>query len=88
MVANTDQRKIGRLIALCGSTITLVQSGKRNDTQVDELITALQGFKSAPKPPKDEYPGKFGNRCCGCGGFIDDGGICNCRWDHWNKVRY
>lgn len=34
-------------------------------------------------PPKQTA---FGNRCKFCGGYIDEGGICNCGFDHENRV--
>ena len=36
-----------------------------------------------------DYPGAFGGRCCGCGGFFTPADpICICGWDHEEQVRY
>jgi hypothetical protein len=83
MAANTDQ--IGRLIHLCGQAIKLAQGGNRTPEQIEELIQALQNFKEIPSA-KPKYPGRNGNRCNECGGTIDEGGICNCGWDHFNQI--
>jgi len=87
MAANTGQ--LERLIGLSGDAIFLTRQGNRSAEQVEEVISALQKFKDEPKPKKaavqiNEYPGRFGNRCNGCGGYIDEGGTCNCRSDHWD----
>jgi hypothetical protein len=81
MVANTD--RMARLISLCGSAIELAQRGNRTPDQIDNLIHILQKFKGLksgkpdPNPAKKiTYPGRNGNRCCGCGGWIDEGGFC------------
>ena len=93
MVANTN--RLARLTRLCGTAISLVTSGNRTDEQIDKLLNALQWFKQQPsakpreqqRPDKWVYPGRNGNRCSRCGGYIDEGGICNCRIDHDNQVQ-
>ncbi|HDQ22677.1 MAG TPA: hypothetical protein ENN28_01745 [Candidatus Uhrbacteria bacterium] len=90
MVANTDQG--ARVISLCGSAIELIQKENRNLEQINKLIQALQEFKDGqsakPKPLPQAMPGTFnGNRCAKCGGYIDEGGICPCGWDHDRKIK-
>ncbi len=79
-----DTGQLGRLIELCGNAIKLMRSKSRSPKQVEKVISALQEFKDAKKynAPNEKYPGCFGNRCKGCGGYIDDGGVCPCGWDH------
>ncbi len=36
---------------------------------------------------KDGYPGRNGNRCKGCGGSLDEEGVCSCGWDHFLGIR-
>ena len=81
------------LTHLCSATMKKIR--QTNDQEaIDKVIKALQAFKDAQsvklehttrKPP--QYPGCFGNRCAGCGGFIDEGGICPCGWDHDRKEK-
>lgn len=85
MVANTDQT--ARVISLSGSAIELIQKGNRSSEEVEEIISALQKFKDGKsikgKPASRPRPGIFnGNRCTGCGGYVDEGGICPCGFDH------
>jgi len=59
----------------------------QNLEQSNNLINALQAFKDGKSDKTKlkivEQPGCFnGNRCTRCGGFIDEGGICPCGYDH------
>lgn len=95
MAANTSKEKnvelvrAGRVILLCGNVIDLVFKKNREPWQIKKLLSALQEFKdsrSIPRIRKGHYPGHSVNKCLGCGGFINDGGICQCGWDHINQV--
>lgn len=84
MVAATNQEE--KLGVLCACAISLLQRGTRCKHQTQPVFDALAKFIDE-RPTKIEnsetqYPGRFGNRCNGCGGFIDDGGTCNCMTDH------
>lgn len=83
----------GRLIVLCGQAIELTMAGNRTTEEIVALIKALQIFKNAPSARKTqldlrgrktdpEYPGRDGSKCLGCGGWIDEGGMCQCGADH------
>lgn len=94
MEANTIQ--LERVISLSGSAIELIKRGNRHPEQIEKLLSVLQDFKDMPsaknststeKANNPEYPGCFGNRCRACGGYIDDGGICNCGWDHDRRIK-
>ena len=78
MAITAHTRRLGRLISLCGNAIELARHNKRESDQVEILISALQEFKDA----KAYHPGRFGNRCAGCGGYIDEGDFCPCGHDH------
>jgi|GEM_PF-2384852 len=89
MVANTDQT--ARASSLCSTAIFLVQHGNRKIEQKQALFNALREFTGETslntkiEYTKLVYPGRFGNRCAGCGGCIDDGGCCNGGTDHWEQ---
>jgi len=90
MVANTDQK--AKVSSLCTTAITLVQKGSRTIEQKQRLFDALKNFTGDTslnvKIEYEErvYPGRFGNRCSGCGGCIDDGGHCHGGTDHWSET--
>lgn len=81
MTTQTKRQEQG--VLLCVNAMTLITDDKRSPGQVSELIFFLQGFKNEKSRCK-KYPGSFGNRCSGCGGYIDEGGICHCGWIHKN----
>ena len=86
MVATTDHRRT--VSSLCGSAITLVKRGNRTLEQTQKLIDALAQLLGDPAKKIQlryttyDYPGTFGNRCRGCGHFIDDGDFCTGGTDH------
>ncbi len=87
-VATTNKaEKIGVLSACA---ISLLQRGTRDKHQTqlvfDALAKDLGQEHFTIDYDKPIYPGQFGNSCSGCGGFIDDGGICNCGTDHWSQI--
>ena len=88
MVAATNQAE--KLGVVCACAISLLQRGTRCKHQTQPVFDALAEY-IGEKPfvieyAKAVYPGQFGNRCSGCGGFIDDGGTCNCGTDHWTQT--
>ncbi|MBD3359586.1 MAG: hypothetical protein GF365_02665 [Candidatus Buchananbacteria bacterium] len=81
------------LTHLCSATIKMIRNN-HNQMAVNQVLAALQDFKDGRSakekqtPEKSQYPGCFnGNRCAGCGGFIDSGGTCPCGWDHDRKIK-
>lgn len=90
MVANTNQ--VTKFDELMANAHSLIHRGLRSPQQIEVLNRALQTFKEIPSPSlkkmvrKRVYPGKFGNRCSGCGGHIDDGGHCPGGTDHDNQI--
>jgi len=87
--------QLARLISLSGEAIALAQKGNRSPEQIEELNQAPQKSKDAssarPKPQQEQNPPPGilnAKRRTRCGGFIDDGGICPCGYDHDNKVDY
>jgi len=88
MVAATNHAE--KLGTLCACAISLLQRGTRCKHQTQPVFDALAEF-IGEKPflietSQPVYPGRFGNRCAGCGSFIDDGGTCNCGTDHDNQI--
>jgi hypothetical protein len=88
MVANTNQAE--NLGSLSGCAISLLQRGNRCKHQTQPIFDELAKFTGG-QPIFIEfeqaiYPGKSGNRCSGCGGYIDEGGTCNCGTDHWSQT--
>lgn len=88
MVAQTNQAE--KLGSLSACVISLLQRGNRCKHQTQPVFNALAQFTGQTPPTIDSekpvYPGRFGGRCAGCGGYIDDGGTCNCGADHWNET--
>lgn len=82
------------LTHLCSATMKKIRQSNGNDQEaINKVIKALQAFKDAQSVKLEHttreprYPGYFGNRCSGCGGCIDEGGICPCGWDHDRQVK-
>jgi len=85
-IHDSDHEEVARMSS---ELMRVINSGKRTDQEIDNVIQALQEFKDAPstKPEVQEdlgpdYPGRFGNRCRRCGSWIDEGGHCNCGTYH------
>ena len=88
MVAKTNQA--ARLSVLSACAISLLQRGSRQEQQTQRVFNALAEFLGEDpvliEAQQGVYPGRFGGRCAGCGGYIDEGGMCNCGADHWDQT--
>lgn len=86
MIATTNLSE--QLANLTANAISLLQRGARNQNQVQPLFNALTRYTGEKDvyiidtSTKSVYPGRFGNRCAGCGGWIDEGGYCMGGTDH------
>ncbi len=63
------------------------EAKKKAKEAVDKLIE--ESAKTAERIEKEKQakkPQLFGNRCNRCGGYADEGGICNCGYDHFLDV--
>ena len=89
MIATTNLSDLSAQLAnLTANAISLLQRGVRNPNQVQPLFHALTRYMGEKDiyvietSQKSVYPGKFGSRCSGCGGWIDEGGYCMGGTDH------
>jgi len=86
MIATTNLSE--QVANLTANAISLLQRGDRTPNQVQPLFHALTRYTGEKDiylidtSIKSVYPGRFGNRCSGCGGWIDEGGYCMCGTDH------
>jgi len=86
MIATTNLSE--QLTNLTANAISLLQRGVRKHSQVQPIFNALTDYLGEKAiqiyevTSKTVYPGRDGNRCLGCGGWIDEGGYCMGGTDH------